>query len=91
VGVSNILERDGRRISVRPERIALDGAGEPGRVATVTFVGAFIRYAVALDRGETLTVVRQNDGIALEPGAHVRLGWRDEDAFEINPPGQEVR
>ena len=89
VGVSNILERDGRRISVRPERILFADRGESATVADVTFVGAFIRYAVELDDGAALTVVRQNDGTTLEPGTPVRLAWREEDAFEITPP-QEV-
>jgi putative spermidine/putrescine transport system ATP-binding protein len=95
VGTSNIIERGGRRISVRPERIALNGHGEPGVVADVVFVGAFTRYLVDTDAGERLTVVRQNDGSTLAPGARVQLGWRDEDAYEINPqnqqPLQEVR
>jgi putative spermidine/putrescine transport system ATP-binding protein len=95
VGTSNIIERGGRRISVRPERIALNGHGEPATVADVVFVGAFTRYLVDTDAGERLTVVRQNDGSTLAPGARVQLGWRDEDAYEINPPTeqplQEVR
>jgi putative spermidine/putrescine transport system ATP-binding protein len=89
VGTSNILERDGRRFSVRPERIQIDGAGDPATIADVVFVGAFTRYVVETARGERLTVVRQNDGTRLEPGTPVRLAWRDEDAFEI-PPRQEV-
>jgi putative spermidine/putrescine transport system ATP-binding protein len=89
VGTSNIIERGGRRISVRPERIALNGHGEPGVVADVVFVGAFTRYLVDTDAGERLTVVRQNDGSSLAPGARVQLGWRDEDAYEINPPNQQ--
>ncbi|HZT16508.1 MAG TPA: ABC transporter ATP-binding protein [Gaiellaceae bacterium] len=97
VGTSNILERDGRRFSVRPERIAMNGSGEPGVVADVVFVGAFTRYLVDTERGERLTVVRANDGSRLPAGAQVRLAWRDEDAYEIeaeaeppNPPRQEV-
>jgi putative spermidine/putrescine transport system ATP-binding protein len=86
VGTSNILERDGRRISVRPERIELDGVGDPGTIAEVVFVGAFTRYVVETDRGERLTVVRQNDGGRLEQGARVTVGWRDEDAYEIATP-----
>jgi putative spermidine/putrescine transport system ATP-binding protein len=89
VGTSNILERDGRRFSVRPERIALNGQGEAGTVVDVVFVGAFTRYLVDTDAGERLTVVRQNDGSTLAPGARVQLGWRDEDAYEINPPTQQ--
>ena len=94
VGTSNILERNGRRFSVRPERIGLNGSGEPGVVADVVFVGAFTRILVDTDAGDRLTVVRQNDGSAVEPGTRVHLHWRDEDAYEIQPPDneeQEVR
>jgi putative spermidine/putrescine transport system ATP-binding protein len=94
VGTSNILERNGRRISVRPERIELNGthvrqAVEPATVADVVFVGAFTRYLVDTDAGERLTVVRQNDGSSLERGTRVHLGWRDDDAYEIHPPLQQ--
>jgi putative spermidine/putrescine transport system ATP-binding protein len=83
VGTSNILERGGRRICVRPERIALNGSGDPATVREVVFVGAFLRYLVETDRGEQLTVLRQTGDSALERGARVQLTWRDEDAFEI--------
>jgi putative spermidine/putrescine transport system ATP-binding protein len=87
VGTSNILERNGRRISVRPERIELDGAGESSATgADVVFVGAFTRVLVDTDTGDRLTVVRQNDGSTIEPGARVRLSWRDADAYEIAQP-----
>ena len=85
VGTSNILERDGKRFSVRPERIELNGTGEAGVVADVIFVGAFTRILVDTDAGDKLTVVRQNDGSAVEPGARVHVRWRDEDAYEITP------
>src|SRR6476659_9012069 len=49
VGTSNILERAGRRFSVRPERIELNGYGEPATVADVVFVGAFTRILVDTD------------------------------------------
>ena len=96
VGTSNILERDGRRISVRPERIAMNGSGEPATVADVVFVGAFIRILVDTDSGDRLTIVRQNDGSVVEPGARVHVSWRAEDAYEIDIPPtpnmeQEVR
>ncbi len=83
VGTSNILERNGRRFSVRPERIDLNGHGEPGVVADVVFVGAFTRYVVDTNAGDRLTVVRQSDGSHVEPGTKVNLSWRDEDAYEI--------
>jgi putative spermidine/putrescine transport system ATP-binding protein len=101
VGTSNILDRGGRRFSVRPERIQLDGTGDPATVADVVFVGSFTRYLVDTERGERLTVVRQNDGTTLEPGTRVHVAWRDEDVVEISgpteppespgPPGQEDR
>ncbi|HZQ16781.1 MAG TPA: ABC transporter ATP-binding protein [Gaiellaceae bacterium] len=92
VGTSNIIERGGRRISVRPERIALNGSGEPGVVADVVFVGAFTRILVDTDSGDRLTVVRQNDGSVVEPGTRVHVSWRAEDAYEIeSPQEQEVR
>jgi putative spermidine/putrescine transport system ATP-binding protein len=94
VGTSNILERAGHRVSVRPERIELNGYGEPATIADVVFVGAFTRILVDTDAGERLTIVRQNDGSVLEPGARVHVSWQDEDAYEIQPPKplqQEVR
>ena len=114
VGTSNILERDGKRFSVRPERIELNGTrvdsaeresggagfagagadADPGIVADVIFVGAFTRILVDTDAGEQLTVVKQNDGSAVEPGTRVHVRWRDEDAYEITPQQtlqQEVR
>ena len=86
VGVSNIVDRDGRRVCIRPERIAFVAGGEPATIEEVVFVGAFTRYLVATDRGERLTVVQQNDGRALERGTRVGVTWRDEDAFQL--PGE---
>jgi putative spermidine/putrescine transport system ATP-binding protein len=99
VGTSNILERKQRRFSVRPERIELSSAsngsnGEPATVADVVFVGAFTRILVDTEAGERLTIVTQNTGSGLEPGARVHVSWQDTDAYEIQPPEQlqqEVR
>jgi putative spermidine/putrescine transport system ATP-binding protein len=95
VGTSNIIERNGRRVSVRPERITFNGHGEAATIKDVVFVGAFTRYLVDTDTGDHLTVVRQNDGSSLAPGARVQLAWRAEDAYEITPqenkPLQEVK
>ena len=95
VGTSNIIERNGRRVSVRPERITFNGHGEAATIKDVVFVGAFTRYLVDTDSGDHLTVVRQNDGSSLAPGARVQLAWRNEDAYEITPKNtqslQEVR
>jgi putative spermidine/putrescine transport system ATP-binding protein len=86
VGTSNIVERDGRRLCIRPERIAFGNGGEPATVDDVVFVGAFTRYLVLTDKGERLTVVQQSDGSARGRGERVGIDWRDEDAFQL--PGE---
>ena len=85
VGVSNIVERDGRRFTIRPEKIRLaeDGGSRPGTIADAVFVGMFTRYVVELDDGTRLTVVRQNDTSPAELGQRVHLEWDPEDSFEI--------
>jgi putative spermidine/putrescine transport system ATP-binding protein len=98
VGVSNVIERDGRKFTVRPEKIRMlfdeAGKGELGRIRDVVYVGMFTRYIVELDSGGELTVVRQNletsSQEALESrGKRVRLDWRPEHTFEIERGGQE--
>jgi len=90
VGTSNIVERDGRRCTVRPEKVRLLAADAPapdgelselGTVREVVYLGSTTRYVVALENGETLVAMRQNDesgdGAALEErGRRVRLAWR---------------
>ncbi|HVS85417.1 MAG TPA: ABC transporter ATP-binding protein [Gaiellaceae bacterium] len=90
VGVSNVLDRDGRRITVRPEKIQMseDGDGAPGTVREVVYVGMVTRYIVELDSGGELVVVRQNletsSQDALEQrGKRVRLSWKPEHTYEI--------
>jgi putative spermidine/putrescine transport system ATP-binding protein len=96
VGISNVLDREGRRFTVRPEKIQMhfgdDGDGEPGKIADVVYVGMFTRYIVELDSGGELTVVRQNletsSADALESrGRRVRLEWRPEHTFDMERPG----
>jgi len=92
VGVSNVLERDGRRITIRPEKILMvdeaAGEGEPGAVREVVYVGMVTRFVVDLDAGGELVVVRQNletssqEALA-EQGKRVRLSWRPEHTYEI--------
>jgi putative spermidine/putrescine transport system ATP-binding protein len=92
VGVSNVLERDGRRFTIRPEKIRMTdenaGTGEAGTVREVVYVGMVTRYVVDLDSGGELVVVRQNletssqEALA-EQGKRVRLSWRPEHTYEI--------
>jgi len=96
VGVSNVLVRDGKRFTIRPEKIAMsdeNGPGEPGVVSDVVYVGMVTRYAVTLDAGGTLVVVQQNletsSQQALEArGRRVRLSWRPEHTYEIGKEGK---
>jgi putative spermidine/putrescine transport system ATP-binding protein len=104
VGVSNVLERDGTRFTVRPEKIRLLGPSDPadglqvesGRVVGVAYAGMITRYVVALDRGGELQVVHQNletsSAEALEQrGREVKVGWRSEHAVAVREeaPKQE--
>ena len=96
IGVSNLIERDGRQLTVRPEKLRLldeDAAAEPGvhlergRVREVVYLGALTRYVVDLDGGGALVVVKQNQeapAAALAArGRRVALAWRPDQAFEI--------
>jgi putative spermidine/putrescine transport system ATP-binding protein len=102
VGVSNIVERDGRRFAVRPEKIRMSDAGtspvrgehaETGRVREVVYAGMVTRYVVELDGGGELQVVRQNletsSAEALDArGRPVLLEWRPEHTLEIDNTGE---
>jgi putative spermidine/putrescine transport system ATP-binding protein len=103
VGVSNLLERDGRRFTVRPEKIRMLSGGEVpepgdeserGVVTDVVYAGSVTRYEVDLDAGGTLTVVRQNiegmqGGAAGDEGRPVVLAWRPENTFTIRESQKE--
>jgi putative spermidine/putrescine transport system ATP-binding protein len=100
VGVSNVLERDGRRFTIRPEKIRMHedplarSAGEPGIVRDVVYVGMVTRYIVDLDSGGQLVVVRQNletsSQQALEArGKRVRLDWRPEHTYAIKEGSEQ--
>ena len=102
VGVSNVLERDGARFTVRPEKIRIleDGEAadgyhvEGGTIADVSYAGMITRLRVELDAGGELQVVRQNlettSADALEEsGRKVRLGWRDVHTYAIDDKQKE--
>jgi putative spermidine/putrescine transport system ATP-binding protein len=97
VGISNVLERNGRRFTVRPEKIHMregDGAGEPGHIRDVVYLGMVTRYIVELDAGGELVVVKQNletsSQEALEArGRRVRLEWESEHTLVISEEGDQ--
>jgi putative spermidine/putrescine transport system ATP-binding protein len=101
VGVSNTLERDGKRFTVRPEKIRLlddgdDRAGlhiESGAIREVAYAGMITRYLVKLEAGGELHVVRQNletsSSEALEQrGRQVTVGWRPDQAIAVHEQTQ---
>jgi putative spermidine/putrescine transport system ATP-binding protein len=97
VGTSNVLERDGRRFTIRPEKVhigeqsepARDGfASESGRIRDVVYLGMLTRYLVELDGGGELVAVRQNletssQDALKQRGNRVRLQWRPEHTFDL--------
>jgi putative spermidine/putrescine transport system ATP-binding protein len=98
VGVSNVLERDGRRFTIRPEKVRLlegphDGLHtEPGVVRDVAYAGMVTRYLVELREGGELQVVHQNlettSSQALEQqGREVTVGWSEEHTYAIPEEG----
>ena len=97
IGVSNLIERQGAQITVRPEKISILADGEvvaprshleTGRVRDLSYVGVLTRYIIELDEGGELVVARQNgSGAALAPvdrGALVRIAWPADQAFTIS-------
>ena len=97
IGISNLLERGGRHITVRPEKVRLLAEGEqpppgshaePGRIDDVVYLGMLTRYVVTLADGGKLTAVRQNlDGYAADMlgarGTAITVAWRDDQTYEI--------
>jgi putative spermidine/putrescine transport system ATP-binding protein len=104
VGVSNVLERAGRRVHVRPEKIRMLHDGdvpepgtevESGQILEVVYAGPLTRYVVELDAGGELAVVRQNlertSAQALEErGRPVRLEWWPAQTFEVQGQAEET-
>jgi putative spermidine/putrescine transport system ATP-binding protein len=101
VGVSNVVARNGRRFTIRPEKVRLlDGSEdadglhvEAGVVRDVAYVGMVTRYAVELDAGGELQVVRQNLETSSQQaqelrGQRVRVAWHQEQAFAIEEEGE---
>jgi putative spermidine/putrescine transport system ATP-binding protein len=92
VGTSNILRRDGRALTVRPEKIRLlpESAreGEAGTIRAAVYVGPVTKVIVALENGGELQVVQQNLEISSSDvhemeGKRVRLAWSPDAEFEL--------
>jgi putative spermidine/putrescine transport system ATP-binding protein len=96
VGVSNLLERDGQRITVRPEKIFFVENGkapkglhvEEGTIKDVSYAGMITRYLVDLEAGGSLQVVRQNleptsEEVQAQRGRKVKIGWRADQTVAV--------
>ena len=101
VGISNLLDRDGRRFTIRPEKIRLLGEAElaepgdhveRGTIREVVYAGMVTRYMVDLDQGGEVVVVRQNVS-GPEPteraGQPAAVAWNQGHTFEIEPQREE--
>jgi putative spermidine/putrescine transport system ATP-binding protein len=97
VGVSNVVERDGRRFTIRPEKVRLleesetaEGLHvEAGTVRDVAYIGMVTRVLGALAAGGELQVVRQNLETSSQEAQELRgrrmsVAWRDEQTFAID-------
>ena len=96
VGVSNLLERDGHRFTVRPEKISIIENGavpsglhvEEGTIKDVSYAGMVTRYLVDLEAGGELQVVRQNlETTSAEAqdqrGRKIKIGWRSDQTVAV--------
>jgi putative spermidine/putrescine transport system ATP-binding protein len=98
IGISNVLERQGVRFVIRPEKLRILEPGEraeagmsveDGVVEQVIYVGMTSRYAVRLDHGELLVAVRQNmdaPGHAQSyEGRRVSVAWAADHTYVLDP------
>jgi putative spermidine/putrescine transport system ATP-binding protein len=97
IGISNLIERDGRHMTIRPEKIRLlaDGEEPPpgarvetGRIRDVVYVGVLTRYIIDLDAGGELVVARQNEqapAATHDPGkTPARIAWLPDQTITIS-------
>jgi putative spermidine/putrescine transport system ATP-binding protein len=101
VGISNLLERDGRRFTIRPEKIRLLGEAdlaepgdhvERGTIREAVYAGMVTRYVVDLERGGEVVVVRQNVSgpePAERAGRPAAVAWNPGHTFDIEPQREE--
>jgi len=96
VGVSNLLERDGKRFTVRPEKVSIVENGRPpkglhmeeGTIRDVAYAGMITRYLVDLKAGGELQIVRQNLETSSSEaqelrGRKVTIGWRADQTVAV--------
>ena len=89
LGKSNFLLRDGRRWSIRPERIDLvaQGLGRvSGQVLSLSYFGPVLKYQIETAEHGPLEVDVDawRGGPALQPGSPVGLDWKDDAAVPLD-------
>ncbi|MET0544674.1 MAG: ABC transporter ATP-binding protein [Caulobacterales bacterium] len=96
IGVSNILSDGAKKFMLRPEKIQIQplqpsGPGlraEAGTVTETHYLGMTMRYRVALDKGETLTIATMNisgaDAAQPQRGDRVWAAWNPNDAVALS-------
>lgn len=102
LGTSNLIDLDGARVMIRPERIRLlDDAQtldadvwrtQPAVLQERAFVGPFTRYVVRLEDGTELLVFQQNSSGFTASGAggqgeKVRVAWQHASVYHIPENG----
>ena len=89
VGIANLLKNDQQTVSIRPEKISVNGDGARklnGAVREVIYVGNATRVIVTIDGGGQLVSSQPNDGRAVATpnvGESVTLSWNPADEFVI--------
>jgi len=96
VGISNAIDRDGEKFTIRPEKIRILAPGEStdglqtekGRIVEAAYVGMVTRLVIDLEAGGRIQLARQN--IETESNVHdeaigteVLIGWRPEHCVPI--------
>lgn len=102
LGTSNLIDLDGARVMIRPERIHVVSDGQtldanvwrtqPAVIEERAFVGPFTRYVVRLEDGTELTIFDQNtEGFAASArnasGVDVRIAWQHASVYKIPENG----
>lgn len=98
LGTSNLVDLDGARVMIRPERMrvlaetdtvdASQWQVQPAVVQERAFLGPFMRYLVRLDDGTEVLVFEQNaEGYSASQhnarGAVVQVAWRHDSVYHI--------
>ncbi len=90
IGDTNFIQVDGGEVGIRPERlrVAREGQGLEGMVATTMIIGPVVQCVIRLDDGQEVLVREQRSGSengveALAEGERVFVSWAEDEALEL--------